>query len=204
MAEAGVTKKVLAYALKSLMASRPLSKITVGDICEACDMNRKSFYYHFRDKYDLVNWIFYTEFFDEFHRDAPEGADALLRLCEFFEKHREFYRNALRQQGQDSFYEYLGNEKELAALYGTITLIAISIILTGLNIYQKLAQFGGAGSIVPITGFANSVVSPAIEFQTEGEVFGVGCKIFTIAGPVILYGIVSSWFVGLIYWIMHM
>ena len=57
MAEAGVTKKVLAYALKSLMASRPLSKITVGDICEACDMNRKSFYYHFRDKYDLVNWI---------------------------------------------------------------------------------------------------------------------------------------------------
>ncbi len=108
MAEAGVTKKVLAYALKSLMALRPLSKITVGDICEACDMNRKSFYYHFRDKYDLVNWIFYTEFFDEFHRDAPEGADALLRLCEFFEKHREFYRNALRQQGQDSFYEYLG------------------------------------------------------------------------------------------------
>ena len=86
MAEAGVTKKVLAYALKSLMASRPLSKITVGDICEACDMNRKSFYYHFRDKYDLVNWIFYTEFFDEFHRDAPEGADALLRLCEFFDR----------------------------------------------------------------------------------------------------------------------
>ena len=107
-------------------------------------------------------------------------------------------------EGLNSFYEYLGNEKELAALYGTITLIAISIILTGLNIYQKLAQFGGAGSIVPITGFANSVVSPAIEFQTEGEVFGVGCKIFTIAGPVILYGMVSSWFVGLIYWIMHM
>lgn len=107
-------------------------------------------------------------------------------------------------EGLNSFYEYLGNEKELAALYGTITLIVISIILTGLNIYQKLAQFGGAGSIVPITGFANSVVSPAIEFQTEGEVFGVGCKIFTIAGPVILYGIVSSWFVGLIYWIMHM
>lgn len=107
-------------------------------------------------------------------------------------------------EGLNSFYEYLGNEKELAALYGTITLIAISIILTGFNIYQKLAQFGGAGSIVPITGFANSVVSPAIEFQTEGEVFGVGCKIFTIAGPVILYGIVSSWFVGLIYWIMHM
>ncbi len=103
-----MTKKVLAYALKRLMASRPLSKITVGDICEACDMNRKSFYYHFRDKYDLVNWIFYTEFFDEFHRDTSNGPDAMLRLCEFFEKHRDFYRNALAQRGQDSFYEYLG------------------------------------------------------------------------------------------------
>ncbi len=108
MAEAGVTKKVLAYALKSLMATRPLSKITVGDICEACDMNRKSFYYHFQDKYDLVNWIFYTEFFDEFHVENTSSADALLRLCEFFEKNREFYRNALKQQGQNSFYEYLG------------------------------------------------------------------------------------------------
>lgn len=108
MAEAGVTKKVLAYALKRLMASHPLSKITVGDICEACDMNRKSFYYHFRDKYDLVNWIFYTEFFDEFHKDEPEGPDALLRLCEFFQKRQDFYRNALLPRGQDSFYEYLG------------------------------------------------------------------------------------------------
>lgn len=99
------------------------------------------------------------------------------------------------------FYQYLGNEKELAGLYGTITLIALSIVLTGLNVYQKLGQFSGAGSIVPITGFANSVVSPAIEFQAEGQVFGIGCKIFTIAGPVILYGIFSSWILGLIYWI---
>lgn len=99
------------------------------------------------------------------------------------------------------FYQSLGNEKELAGLYGTITLIALSILLTGLNIYQKLGQFSGAGSIVPITGFANSVVSPAIEFQAEGQVFGIGCKIFTIAGPVILYGIVSSWILGLIYWL---
>ena len=102
------------------------------------------------------------------------------------------------------WYQSMGNDRELAGLYGTLSLILISILLTGFNVYQKLGQFGGAGSIVPITGFANSVVSPAIEFQTEGEVFGVGCKIFTIAGPVILYGIVSSWFVGLIYWIMHM
>lgn len=104
----------------------------------------------------------------------------------------------------NKFYQYLGNEKELAGFYATLTLIALSILLTGLNIYQKLGQFGGAGSIVPITGFANSVVSPAIEFQTEGQVFGIGCKVFTIAGPVILYGIFSSWVVGLIYWVGKM
>lgn len=100
-----------------------------------------------------------------------------------------------------SFYQYLGNEEELAGFYGTLSLIALSVILTGFNVYQKLGQFGGAGSIVPITGFANSVVSPAIEFQAEGQVFGIGCKVFTIAGPVILYGIFSSWVVGVIYWI---
>lgn len=98
-------------------------------------------------------------------------------------------------------YQYLGNPEELSGLYTTLTLIALSIILTGLNVYQKLGQFGGAGSVVPITGFANSVVAPAIEFQAEGQVFGIGCKIFTIAGPVILYGIFSSWVVGIIYWL---
>lgn len=104
-------------------------------------------------------------------------------------------------EGFNSFYQYLGNDKELAGLYTTLSLILLSIILTGFNIYQKLGQFGGAGSIVPITGFANSVVSPAIEFQAEGQVFGIGCKIFTIAGPVILYGIFCSWVVGVIYWL---
>ncbi|MCI8748797.1 MAG: SpoVA/SpoVAEb family sporulation membrane protein [Lachnospiraceae bacterium] len=98
-------------------------------------------------------------------------------------------------------YKSMGNDDKLAGLYSTMTLIGISIILTGFNIYQKLGQFAGAGSIVPITGFANSVVSPAIEFQAEGDVFGVGCKIFSIAGPVILYGIFSSWVLGIIYWI---
>lgn len=95
----------------------------------------------------------------------------------------------------------MGNDDKLAGLYSTMTLIGISIILTGFNIYQKLGQFAGAGSIVPITGFANSVVSPAIEFQAEGDVFGVGCKIFSIAGPVILYGMLSSWVFGVIYWV---
>ena len=67
--------------------------------------------------------------------------------------------------------------------------------------YPKIVKWGGAGALVPITGFANSVVSPAIEYKAEGQVFGIGCKIFTIAGPVILYGILASWVLGVIYWI---
>ena len=101
----------------------------------------------------------------------------------------------------NSVYKNMGNDEELSGLYTTITLIGISILLTGLNVYQKLGQFAGAGSIVPITGFANSVGASAIEYQAEGQVFGVGCKIFTIAGPVILYGIFSSWILGVIYWL---
>lgn len=100
-----------------------------------------------------------------------------------------------------NLYSYLGCSEELSGLYNTLTLIFLSILLTGLNIYPKLANFGGAGTVVPITGFANSVVAPAIEFKQEGQVFGIGCKIFTIAGPVILYGIFSSWVLGLGYWI---
>lgn len=91
-------------------------------------------------------------------------------------------------------------EKETASSWTTLCLIAASVILTGLNIYPKLVKFGGAGALVPITGFANSVAAPAIEYKAEGQVFGIGCKIFTIAGPVILYGIFSSWLLGLIYW----
>lgn len=94
-----------------------------------------------------------------------------------------------------------GLNKEDAATVCTIVLVLLSVVLTGLNIYPKIAKFGGAGALVPITGFANSVAAPAIEFQKEGQVFGIGCKIFTISGPVILYGIFSSWILGVIYWI---
>lgn len=94
-----------------------------------------------------------------------------------------------------------GLNKDDAATVCTIVLVLFSVVLTGLNIYPKIAKFGGAGALVPITGFANSVAAPAIEFQKEGQVFGIGCKIFTISGPVILYGIFSSWVLGLIYWI---
>ena len=79
--------------------------------------------------------------------------------------------------------------------------VLISVILTGFNLYKKIAKYGGAGALVPITGFANGVCAPVIEFQTEGEVFGKGVKCFTIAGPVIMYGIFVSWGLGVIYWI---
>lgn len=105
-------------------------------------------------------------------------------------------------QGFINFYMYLGATKDVAALYNTLTLVFISILFTGLNIYGKIAKYGGAGTVVPITGFANSVAAPAIEFKKEGQVFGIGCKIFTICGPVILYGIFSSWVLGLIYYII--
>ena len=94
-----------------------------------------------------------------------------------------------------------GLNKDDAGTVCTIVLVLISVLLTGFNIYPNIAKFGGAGALVPITGFANSVAAPAIEFQKEGQVFGIGCKIFTISGPVILYGIFSSWVLGVVYWL---
>ena len=94
-----------------------------------------------------------------------------------------------------------GVSQDDASLWTTLILVLTSVILTGLNIYPLVTSWGGAGSLVPITGFANSVAAPAIEYKKEGQVFGIGCKIFTISGPVILYGIFSSWVLGLIYWI---
>ncbi len=95
-------------------------------------------------------------------------------------------------------------DKEIAGSWCSMLLVLTSVVLTGLNIYPVIANWGGAGALVPITGFANSVAAPAIEFQKEGQVFGIGCKIFTIAGPVILYGIFTSWLLGLIYWILKL
>jgi stage V sporulation protein AC len=103
-----------------------------------------------------------------------------------------------------AYYKYLGAEEELAKSYNTVTLVFLAILLTGLGFYQKLAKFAGAGTLVPITGFANSVAAPAVEYKKEGQVFGIGCKIFTIAGPVILYGIFSTWLLGLIYYILKL
>ena len=103
-----------------------------------------------------------------------------------------------------NFMKMTGMTADDAASYTTLILVALSVIFTGFGIYPLIASFGGAGALVPISGFANSIASPAIEYKKEGQVFGIDCKIFTIAGPVILYGIFFSWIIGLIYWIISL
>ena len=98
---------------------------------------------------------------------------------------------------------YMGVDEEKAPMWCSLILVFISVVLTSLNLYAPLANWGGAGALVPITGSANGVCSSACEFQVEGQVFGIGCQIFKIAGPVILYGIFSSWCVGLLYWLIN-
>jgi stage V sporulation protein AC len=97
-----------------------------------------------------------------------------------------------------NLYSYLGVEKEVAYAAGSITLVFLSALLTGLNAYDDIAKIGGAGTLVPITGFANAVASPALEFKTEGYVLGIGVKLFAIAGPVIVYGLSAGVVYGLI------
>ena len=99
-----------------------------------------------------------------------------------------------------NFYTGRGISEQDAAMWESITLIGLSELLTALGIYEKLGKFCGAGTIVPITGFANSVVSPAIEFKKEGMVFGMAAKMFIVAGPVIVYGTLTSMLVGLVYY----
>ena len=112
MADSNVTKRALAAALRELMEKEPFDKIQIAQICERCDMNRKSFYYHFRDKYDLMNWIFDTDFI-AFTKESvsllwPEDRWELIeRICEYFYENRRFYRNALQVKGQNSFSDHL-------------------------------------------------------------------------------------------------
>ena len=118
MADSNITKRALAAALKELMEQEPFEKISVSDICEGCGMNRKSFYYHFRDKYDLVNWIFDMEFF----RAASQQTDAELwdfvhNLCGYFYENRNFYRRALKIEGQNSFLDHF--KMTLASVLGS-------------------------------------------------------------------------------------
>ena len=103
-----------------------------------------------------------------------------------------------------NFCKNQGLEDDIAGAWTSLLLVLLSVILTSFNLYPRIAQWGGAGALVPITGFANSVAAPAIEYQKEGQVFGIGAKIFTIAGPVILYGVFTSWVLGVIYWFTRM
>ena len=98
-------------------------------------------------------------------------------------------------------YTAWGLDKQMAGTAASMTLVALSALLTGLSIYDDIAKHAGAGTLVPITGFANAIAAPAVEFKTEGFILGVGAKMFTIAGPVIVYGLSASVVYGFIYWI---
>ena len=101
-------------------------------------------------------------------------------------------------------YSALGLDETNAGTATSMTLVALSAFFTGLSLYDDLAKHAGAGTLVPITGFANAIAAPAVEFKTEGFILGVGAKMFTIAGPVIVYGVSASVAYGLIYWIWTM
>ena len=100
-----------------------------------------------------------------------------------------------------NYYTKLGLDKDGAGTATSMTLVTLSALLTGLSLYDDIAKYAGAGTLVPITGFANSIAAPAVEFKTEGMILGTAAKMFTIAGPVIVYGLSASVVYGLIYWI---
>ena len=136
----------------------------------------------------------YGKLVDEISPNSPMGKDCLNAfvvggiICTI----GQFFMN---------YYTKLGLGKDDAGTAASMTLVAISAILTGLSLYDNIAKHAGAGTLVPITGFANSIAAPAVEFKTEGFILGVGAKMFTIAGPVIVYGVSASVVYGLIYWI---
>lgn len=107
-------------------------------------------------------------------------------------------------QGIFNFYDFLGFCKEHISMLTSATMIFIGALLTGFGVYDNIAKYAGAGTIVPITGFANAVASPAIEFKSEGLVLGLAVKMFTVAGPVLVYGITSGFVAGIIYYVLSL
>ncbi len=105
-------------------------------------------------------------------------------------------------QALTDLYIFLGLERDTASTLTSVTLVFLAATLTGLGVFDKLAKHAGAGTLVPITGFANAVVSPAIDSRSEGLVLGIGAKIFTVAGPVLLYGTLAGAIYGVIYWVV--
>ena len=136
----------------------------------------------------------YGKLVDELSPDSPMGKDCLIAFV---------VGGLICALGQVflALYGKLGLDKDSAGTAASMTLVALSALLTGLSLYDNIAKYAGAGTLVPITGFANSVAAPAVEFKTEGFILGIGAKMFTIAGPVIVYGVLASVLYGLIYWI---
>ena len=136
----------------------------------------------------------YGKLVDELSPDSPMGKDCLFAFV---------IGGLICVLGQVfvNLYGKMGLEQEQAGTAASMTLVAISALLTGLSLYDNIAKYAGAGTLVPITGFANSISAPAVEFKTEGFILGVGAKMFTIAGPVIVYGVSASVVYGVIYWI---
>ena len=136
--------------------------------------------------------------YNEMYKEASEGSKAYINVPKAF-----VIGGLICMLGESliTLYGSLGLDEKLSAAAASVTLVFISALLTGLGLYSKLAKHAGAGTLVPITGFANSVVAPAVEFKAEGFVLGLGAKIFIISGPVILYGTLASVVYGLIYWL---
>ena len=138
-----------------------------------------------------------AKLYEQYVKEKTPRHNLFLNMCKAF-----FLGGLICLLGQViyHYFELRNLSPDECSRWMSLSLILLSVLFTGTGIYQKLAAWGGAGALVPITGFANSVAAPAIEYKKEGQVFGIGCKIFTIAGPVILYGIFTSWGLGLIYW----
>ena len=140
-----------------------------------------------------------TDYKEYSERHAPKSP--LFRDC----ARAFFFGGAVCAAGEGikDIYSALGMEKDDASLLCPVTLIVIAVALTGFGVFDSLARVAGAGVLVPITGFANAVAAPAIEFRTEGYITGVGTKIFSIAGPVILYGTAAGVIYGIVYMLMQ-
>lgn len=138
----------------------------------------------------------------EYQKYVESMAPKVNGWCSFFKAFLSGGIICLIGQCLYNWFKSFGLMHVLANNYTTLVLIFISVLLTGLNLVGPITKFAGAGYLVPITGFANSVASCALEYKKEGQVFGIGSQIFNIAGPVILYGIVTSWFFGILYWLL--
>lgn len=145
MADSNITKRALASALKDLMNEKPFAKISVADICEKCDMSRKSFYYHFKDKYDLVNWIFDIEFITMITQNVEcTDWDFFEELCNYLYKNKDFYRKALKIEGQNSFKEHF------SGLLSSVVAEKLKVIFTGSEIQNFHVNFFTDGFVCAI------------------------------------------------------